>query len=93
MHKTDEAALQTVEQRRVEVLPAVAPRSIWHGAFWSALGSALVWASRELLPEVLAACRASRAGIARPINDEPSASPPATSRYHRAAHRQRRGRA
>jgi ferredoxin len=41
--------------QHAEVPPAAGSRSIWRSSFWPALGSALVWAGRELLPELLRA--------------------------------------
>lgn len=42
--------------------PTAGTRLAWRRSFWPIVGSALVWVARELLPEALAAWRASRAG-------------------------------
>lgn len=47
----------------VALLPAEAQRS----RIWPLVGGALVWAARELLPEVLTAWRASSAGVLRSV--------------------------
>lgn len=93
MYQTDEATLQTIEPKQGEILPVVESRSIWRDAIWPALGSALIWAGRELLPEVLAAWRASRTSVVQPINYEPSRSRPIASVFRRAGRRHRWGRA
>lgn len=77
----------------VELLPAEPRR----GRFWRLVGGALVWAARELLPEVLTAWRSSRAGAIRPDGHQ-SAGHTATSiqiasQQPRAGHRHRWGRA
>lgn len=90
MYQAEETALQPVQQPSIEVLPAAAPRHIWQHAFWPALGSALVWASRELLPGILAAWRATNVGIAQPIRGAPSVSRQFTA-ARGAGHRHRRG--
>ncbi len=92
MHQVQEAALEVVEQPSVEVLPADAPRSAWRHAVWPALGSALVWASRELLPGVLAAWRATNVGIAQPLRGAPSVSRQLAAAARRTGHRHRWGR-
>ena len=72
-----------------EVLPAVS----WRSRLWPMIGSALVWATRELLPEVIAAWRASRTGVSQPISCKPDASVRRTSTARRNGHRYRWGRA
>ncbi|MGC8780247.1 MAG: indolepyruvate ferredoxin oxidoreductase subunit alpha [Anaerolineae bacterium] len=83
---TDEALRPRSE---VEVLPAEARRS----RIWPLVGSALVWAARELLPEVVAALRASR-GVALPATGRRStALGAAAPARRRSGHRHRWGRA
>ncbi|MCX6028118.1 MAG: 4Fe-4S binding protein [Chloroflexi bacterium] len=72
-----------------EVLPAVT----WRRRLWPMIGGALVWATRELLPEVIAAWRASHAGVSQPISFKPDASVRRTSTARRNGHRYRWGRA
>ena len=43
-----------------------------HSDIWPMVGSALVWAARELLPEVLTAWRASHAGVLQPTSRKSS---------------------
>jgi Fe-S-cluster-containing hydrogenase component 2 len=76
----------------VEMLSAAQPRSIWRRSFWPALGSALVWASRELLPEVIAAWRASRAVILPSASYRPTTFGLAAPVHRRTGHRHRWGR-
>jgi Fe-S-cluster-containing hydrogenase component 2 len=42
-------------QAEIVPAPARATQSVWRRQIWPAVGAALVWTSRELLPEVLAA--------------------------------------
>jgi hypothetical protein len=52
-------ALSPQYSGEVVAAPAPAVRSVWRQQMWPAVGVALVGAGRELLPEVLAAWRAS----------------------------------
>ncbi len=92
MYQGDETALEPVKPTQIEVLPAAAPRSIWRSAVWPALGSALIWAGRELLPQVLAAWQASRTGAAQPVTRQPGALLGLTRPSGRVGHRHRWGR-
>lgn len=72
-----------------KALPAEPRRS----RLWPMIGGALVWAARELLPEVIAAWRPPRAGDLQPIS---RSSPPcglAALPRRRAGRRRRWGRA
>jgi Fe-S-cluster-containing hydrogenase component 2 len=73
----------------VELLPAE-PRG---GRLWPTVGGALVWAARELLPEIVAAWRASRVQVSQPISFKPDASNRRPSTARRNGHRYRWGRA
>jgi hypothetical protein len=72
-----------------EVLP-VAPRPSRIGPV---IGGALVWAARELLPEVLAAWRTSQGGILRRSGRKSVTFGRMTSQPSRVGHRHRWGRA
>ncbi len=72
----------------VELLPPETRR----GRIWPLVGGALVWAERELLPEVLAAWRTSRAEVELPANRKSVTWGQVTPRKRRAGHRRRRGR-
>lgn len=76
---------------QADVLPAVRRRS----PIWPMVGGALVWAARELLPEVLAAWRASGAGVRQAISYKPDAfnQLSSMSMNRRKGHRHRWGRA
>jgi len=74
---------------KVEILPSAARRN----RLWPIVGSALVWAARELLPEVIAAWRAPRVGILRPGSRKPATSGLPASTQRRTGHRHRWGRA
>ena len=90
---TSAEAVSLTHQPDAQVLPAEPQRR----RFWPMVGGALVWAARELLPEVLTAWRSSRAGATRPGGRQ-SAGHTATSvqiasQQPRAGHRHRWGRA
>jgi hypothetical protein len=53
----------------------------------------MIWASRELLPEVFAAWRASRAAVSPSASGNPTAAGPAAPPGRRFGHRHRCGRA
>lgn len=72
-----------------EVLPA-RPRL---GRFWPMIGGALVWTARELLPEVLAAWRASRTEKWQTTSRKATTFGLTPSGQRRAGHRRRWGRA
>ncbi|PKO23963.1 MAG: hypothetical protein CVU38_01145 [Chloroflexi bacterium HGW-Chloroflexi-1] len=86
---TSVEAASLAHRPEIELLPAEPRRS----RLWPMVGSALVWAARELLPEVIAAWRASRAAVSRPISFKPDASVRRTSTARRNGHRYRWGRA
>ncbi|MGQ9491846.1 MAG: indolepyruvate ferredoxin oxidoreductase subunit alpha [Anaerolineae bacterium] len=67
----------------VELLPAEAQRS----RIWPLVGGALVWAARELLPEILAAWRTSRAGVELPANRKSVTLRQQAPRRRRTGHR------
>ncbi len=87
MFEGSEPALEPVSPARIEVLPAEPQRRIW-----PVVGTALVWAARELLPEILAAWQASHVRITQPVSRLPDATPPLVSAAPHG-HRFRRGRA
>lgn len=93
MEPTEETALQPAKPAQVEVLPAVKTRSIWRSAFWPALGGALIWAAQELLPEILAARRASRDGVQPTVDGDSTRVVRIATRQPRAGRRHRWGRA
>jgi hypothetical protein len=70
------------------VLPA-APR---FSRLWPMVGGALVWAARELLPEVLTAWRASHATGSQPTRFKPNAFNQRTPTTRQHGHRYRWGR-
>lgn len=72
-----------------EVLPA-APR---HSRIWPMVGGALVWAARELLPELLAAWRTSRTEVLQPASHGSVTVGLTAAEQRRAGHRHRWGRA
>jgi len=72
----------------VELLPAE-PRG---SRIWPLVGGALVWAARELLPEVLEALRASRGTISSATGNRLRSSGLMGVSRRRMAHRHRRGR-
>lgn len=97
MSQENEMALTPVPEARVAVLPAQPQRRIW-----PLVGAALVWAARELLPEILAAWQAARnktaqqAGLAQDVADSltPASRPLASGVFaNRRGRRLRRGRA
>lgn len=71
-----------------EVLPAAS----WRTRLWPMVGGALVWAARELLPEVIATWQASRAGVLQPTNRKAATFGLAALSHRRAGHRHRWGR-
>lgn len=68
--------------------PAWQPRPVW-----PLVGATLIWAVRELLPEILAAWQASRAGALRPASSNTTTRDPAVPQRSRGARRHRWGRA
>ncbi len=48
---------QPVTHVQGEVLPGARPLTDWKARLWPAIGSALIWAGRELLPGILASWR------------------------------------
>ena len=50
--------------RELVTAPKRATHSVWRWQVWPAVGAALLWASRELLPELLSAWQASAASRA-----------------------------
>lgn len=76
-----------VPRPHIEVLPAQ-PRL---SRFWPIIGSALVWTARELLPEVLAAWRASRSESLQPTSRKSTTVGLTPSAPRRTGHRHRRG--
>lgn len=84
------AAAEELRQRpAVELLPAQTRR----GRIWPLVGGALIWAARELLPEVLAAWRVSRADASRPTSRKSNTWGVAALAHRRGGHRHRWGRA
>jgi hypothetical protein len=88
MSQVSGSALEPVPQARVEVLPA----EPHHSRIWPAVGSMLIWAARELLPELLAIWQASRSKVILPAR-ETAPLPQVASQPSRIGHRHRRGRA
>jgi len=86
---TPEEALEPMRLPQVEIMSPVARRS----QLWPMVGSALVWAARELLPEMLAAWRTSRAGVLQPASRESVTVGLIASKRSRFGHRHRWGRA
>lgn len=80
-----------IESRRPEV--EIAPAALRRSQFWPMVGSALVWAAHELLPEVIAAWRTSRAGVSQATDFGLIATNRRPSTNRRGGHRHRRGRA
>jgi Fe-S-cluster-containing hydrogenase component 2 len=72
----------------MEVLPAAARR----GRFWPLAGSALIWAARELLPEVLAAWRTYHGEAVQPASPRSAALRQAALHRPRGGHQHRWGR-
>jgi ferredoxin len=73
----------------VEVFPSESRR----GRVWPVVGGAVMWAARELLPEVIAAWRASQPVGAQPTNRQSVMFGQVSSRRSRTSHRHRWGRA
>ncbi len=69
-----------------EVLPAEPQRR----SVWPLVGAGLIWAARELLQEVLAAWRASRAGVSQSAPRRSTTFGHVASLHRRAGHRHRR---
>lgn len=88
MSQLSGSALEPVSQARVEVLPAESR----HTRIWPVVGSALIWAARELLPELLAIWQASRSGVIQPAR-QTAPLPQVASQPSRIGHRHRWGRA
>lgn len=88
MSQENEMTLTPVPEARVEVLPAEPRRS----RVWPLIGAGLVWAVRELLPEILAAWQASRSRTTQPVNLTPDVTTTLVSAAPHG-HRFRRGRA
>jgi ferredoxin len=76
-----------IPYRSTEVAPILPRRS----RVWPVVGSALVWAARELLPEVLAAWRASHAGALEPTDRPAATSGQLAPHQQPTGHRHRRG--
>jgi NAD-dependent dihydropyrimidine dehydrogenase PreA subunit len=72
----------------VEVLPSESRR----GRVWPIVGGALVWAARELLPEMLAAWRTSHAEVLQPTSRKSVTFGQVASQHSRTGHRHRWGR-
>jgi hypothetical protein len=72
----------------IKLLPAEPRRK----RFWLAVGGALVWAARELLPEVIAACQTSRAKELQPTSRKSTTFGLAALAHRRSGHRHRGGR-
>ncbi|OQA47146.1 MAG: hypothetical protein BWY52_00333 [Chloroflexi bacterium ADurb.Bin325] len=87
MSQEDETALVPAARPRGEVLPA-APRL---SRLWPLAGAALIWAARELLPEILAAWQAARSRTVQPVGLTPDAAAPLPP-ADRGGYRFRRGR-
>jgi ferredoxin len=85
---TSAEATSLAHRPEVEVLPAEPRRN----RLWPTVGGMLVWAARELLPEALAAWRASRADVSKSISFKPHAFNLRTSTSRRGGHRHRWGR-
>lgn len=75
-------------QSEVEILPAETRRS----RIWPLVGPALVWAARELLPEVVAALRPSRDAALSGASRRSTAFGIAAMARRRSGHRHRWGR-
>jgi ferredoxin len=73
----------------IEVLPVESRRN----RLWPTVGGALIWAARELLPEVMAVWRASRAGGLQATSLRPDASGQRMPVDQYKGHRHRWGRA
>ncbi len=71
-----------------KVLPAEPQRR----SVWPLVGAGLIWAARELLPEVLAAWRAARAGSLQPAAHRSTTFGHVASLQRRAGRRHRWGR-
>jgi len=73
----------------IKLLPAEPRRN----RFWPAVGGALVWATRELLPEVIAAWRASRTDALQPASRKSTTFGLTACTHRRTGNRHRWGRA
>ena len=82
-------AISLARRPEIEVLPATSRRS----RLWPAVGGALVWAARELLPEVIAAWRTPRAVELQPTSRNSTTFGLAAFTHRRTGHRHRWGRA
>lgn len=79
-----------VRRPEVEVLPAASQS---RARFWSMVGSALVWAARELLPEVVSAWRTPRSDVSQAVSLTPATTGQRVSVNRQKGHRHRWGRA
>jgi hypothetical protein len=59
---------------------------------WPAVGGALLWVARELLPEIIVAWQASQAGVMQPTSRKTVMPDQVASQQCRAGHRHRWGR-
>lgn len=89
MDEDEERGLEPIRPAHIEVLPAVSQRS----RIWPLLGSALVWAARELLPPLISAWRVTRIADFQPIQRRPAASNLRLATGRRHGRRRRWGRA
>lgn len=85
---TPREAASLAHRPEIEVMAVERPRS----RLWPMIGSALVWAARELLPQVTAAWRAAHAEVSPPFGGKPTASNRRTTIGWRNGHRHRWGR-
>ena len=81
-------SISLARRPQIEVLPAAPRRS----RLWPAVGGALVWAARELLPEVIAAWRTSRMRVVQPTSRKSVTFGQVASRKPHSGHRHRWGR-
>lgn len=79
-----------VRRPEVEVLPAASQSRT---RFWPMVGSALVWAARELLPEVISVWRTSRPEVSQVVSSTPATTGQRVSVNRHKGHRHRWGRA
>lgn len=79
-----------VRRPEVEVLPAASQSRT---RFWPMVGSALVWAARELLPEVISVWRTSRPEVSQVVSSTPATTGQRISVNRHKGHRHRWGRA
>jgi len=79
-----------VRRPEIEVLPAASQS---RARFWPMVGSALVWATRELLPEVISVWRTSRPEVTQVVSSTPATTGQRVSVNRHKGHRHRWGRA